>query len=59
MNFWVLFQFLTMLGQAALRMATLAVGQELHTDELGIPPAYVNWQDGKQFTVTLHIKRAK
>lgn len=59
MNIWFIFQILQMVGQAALRMATLGVGEVIHTDDLGVPPAYVNWQDGRQFTVTLHIKRTK
>lgn len=59
MNFWLLWQLLTMVAQAAARMALLGVGEEVHSTDLGISPAYVNWQDGRQFTVTLHIKRTK
>lgn len=59
MNFGLLWQLLLMLIGAGATMEGLPVGGTVHTTDVGVPPAYVTWRDGRQFIVSLHVQRVK
>ncbi len=54
---FTLWTLLLILWQSALQMGALAVGAVFHSTQGGIPPAFVKWNDGREFTVELHITR--
>lgn len=59
MNFSMWWQLLMMIAGAGVAMEALPVGGTIHTTDVGIPPAYVIWRDGRRFTISLHVERTK
>ena len=59
MLFTTLWAVLQMILLAGTRLAGLAVGAVFHTTEAGIPPAFLTWNDGRQFTLEVHFTRIK
>lgn len=60
MGYWgTLLGVLRMLFGIGAVLETLPVGGVAHTEDAGIPPAYVLWRDGRRFEVQLHITRTE
>lgn len=57
MNLSQLWQVILMILGAGAAMENLPVGGELHTKDVGLPPVFVSWRDGRRFEVDLRIKR--
>lgn len=57
-GYWgTLLGLLRILFAAGVLMDGLPVGGVVHSEDAGVPPAFVSWRDGRRFEVQLHIMR--